>query len=96
VQKIHFKDDGQDILWWIIDEKGVVQSCNMQGNVWNGTVVAGIKPVDNDLHRPLLTFKPGDILCILTKHSKGKVVSFIHPVEKVEKEEAKSSDSSKH
>jgi hypothetical protein len=30
MQRIHFKDDGQDILWWDIDDEGVVVDCNAQ------------------------------------------------------------------
>lgn len=69
--RIHFKDDGQDVLWWDIDDHGIVQACNMQEWIWKGTKVMMNKPI-----------KKGRILsCEFTS---GKVGTFIHEVEKVE------------
>ena len=76
--RIHFKDDGQDILWWDVDEKGIVKQCNMQGQVWIGTEVIGtpvgsVKPQD---------IKPGEkLICLFPSGGGGE---FIHPVIKVE------------
>jgi len=85
MQRIHFKDDGQDILWWDIDDEGVVVDCNAQVWVWKDTKITGIKPVDfTDTSRPRLKFKKGDILIIRLPGRKF-VTSFIHQVEKVEK-----------
>jgi hypothetical protein len=73
-RRIHFKDDGQDILWWDIDEKGVVIACNAQEWVWKGTQV-----MMDDLSK----IKKGmQLRCAFTKIG---VSTFIHPVVKVEK-----------
>lgn len=76
--RIHFKDDGQDILWWDVNEEGIVEQCNLQGQVWNGTQVIGstagaVKPQD---------VKPGDKLICIYKGGRGG--EFIHPVVRVE------------
>jgi hypothetical protein len=81
--RIYFKDDGQDIQWWDVDEMGVVQASNMQGWVWNGTEIQMtnrrmILPFDDPAK-----IQPGDeLICRFKNSGVGK---FIHPVEKVEK-----------
>ena len=37
--KIEFKDDGQDFLYWWLDERGEVLHSSMQSSVWNGKIV---------------------------------------------------------
>ncbi|MDP2729172.1 MAG: hypothetical protein Q8O55_01660 [Dehalococcoidales bacterium] len=75
--RIHFEDDGQDILWWDIDEHGVVQACNMQEWVWKGTqvqmTVSGNEPSK---------VQPGDRL--VCEFKDGRIGIFQHPVEKIE------------
>jgi hypothetical protein len=70
--RIHFKDEGQDILWWDIDSQGIVQACNMQEWVWKGTKVMMDQPI-----------KKGSILTV--EFAKAGVGTFVHPVIKVEK-----------
>jgi len=36
---ISFKDNGQDCLEWVIDERGEVIHANLQAGVWNGLMV---------------------------------------------------------
>jgi hypothetical protein len=36
MQKIHFKDNGQDLLWVIVDNRGFIIDCNRQKSVWCG------------------------------------------------------------
>jgi hypothetical protein len=85
MQRIHFKNDGQDILWWEVDNNGTVQACNMQESTWKGTRVTGVRPSGEEAgwSRPWMQFKPGDILLIVLP---GQEVtkSFIHPVESIE------------
>lgn len=39
-RKITFEDCGQDFLWWVIDENGLVIDCGpFQASVWVGSVV---------------------------------------------------------
>lgn len=96
--RVHFKDEGQDILWWDIDNDGVVQACNMQEWVWKGTKVVGFVPHGRELVAVLgsvhnltedqhyvehfVDVKPGDELVCAFK--RGNTGRFIHPVEKVE------------
>jgi hypothetical protein len=83
MKRIHFIDDGQDILWWDIDEKGVVQDCNLQVDVWKGTIVQM-----TDKATGIDDIQPGDKLaCTFPHHTENNlpgVGMFIHPVEKVE------------
>ena len=37
MKKIHFEDNGQGLLWFVIDENGIVIDCNTQKDIWNGT-----------------------------------------------------------
>ena len=39
MQKIHFKDNGQDLLWIAIDDIGIIIDCNIQKSIWRGTQV---------------------------------------------------------
>ncbi|MBA7482648.1 hypothetical protein ES705_18288 [subsurface metagenome] len=76
--RIHFKDDGQDILWWDVNEEGVVERCNLQEQIWPGTKVIGssggaVQPQD---------IKPGEKLLVIYQSGRGG--EFIHPVTKVE------------
>jgi hypothetical protein len=76
--RIHFKDDGQDILWWEVNDEGIVEKCNLQELIWKGTRVIGctageVKPQN---------IKPGDRL-ICDFGGKVGVKEFIHPVTKV-------------
>jgi hypothetical protein len=83
--KIEFKDDGQDILWWIVDMNGIVLATNAQSFVWVGTKITGVKPIDQDMNRSFLDIKPGDTLTIKSPTVEA-VGLFIHPVEKVSEE----------
>lgn len=39
-RKLHFEDQGQDFLWWEIDEHGKVVDCGpFQASVWVGSVI---------------------------------------------------------
>ncbi len=38
-RKIHFKDYGQDCLYWWIDEGGEVIHSDLQSAIWNGMIV---------------------------------------------------------
>ena len=38
--KIHFEDNGQDCLYWWIDEGGEVLHSNLQSSIWNGKLVS--------------------------------------------------------
>lgn len=39
-RRIHFEDQGQDFLWWDIDEDDVVVDCGpFQGSIWIGTQI---------------------------------------------------------
>ena len=44
--RIYFEDEGQDILWWDVDESGIVRACNMQGWVWEGTRIINFNKID--------------------------------------------------
>ncbi len=85
MRKIHFEDDGQDVLWWLIDEKGIVQAADMQWLVWEGTEV-----FMTDRSISLDDIQPGDHL--VCKFKDGKGGTFIHAVEKVEKITAAAAD----
>ena len=39
MQKIYFKDNGQDLLWIAIDDVGIIVDCNMQKSIWRGSQV---------------------------------------------------------
>jgi hypothetical protein len=39
MQKIHFKDSGQELLWVVIDIEGVITDCNAQKSIWVGLKV---------------------------------------------------------
>jgi hypothetical protein len=69
--RVYFKDEGQDCLWWDI-ENGEVVACDMQAWAWVGTRVDMKKDlrVDNKLD---VTFTDG---------SKG---TWKHPIEKIER-----------
>lgn len=77
MQKIYFEDDGQDVLWWLIDDHGIVQACDMQEWMWKGTEVF---MTDRSIN--LDDIRPGDHL--VCKFKDGKGGTFIHDVEKVE------------
>jgi hypothetical protein len=57
MKKIYFVDKWQDLLWVVIDDKGVITDCNMQGFVWIGMRVVlkklaigkGIVMLDSEL-----------------------------------------------
>lgn len=37
--RVHFEDQGQDFLWWDIDNDGVVQAAGpFQNEIWKGCV----------------------------------------------------------
>jgi len=76
--RIHFEDRGQDILWWDIDENGIVQDCNLQHGVWVGTLVQM-----SDQGLSLSNMKPGAKLYCVFKT--GVVGTFNHLVSKIEK-----------
>lgn len=70
-RKIYFEDKGQDFLWWIIDEFGLVIDCGpFQGFVWIGSTV------------DLDTIKEGSNLCLETD-SVGYMM-LKHKVESIE------------
>ncbi len=70
--RVHFKDEGQDCLWWDIDGEGIVQDCDMQSWVWKGTKVDMTTDLRVDGHL-VCTFKDGHV---------GK---WKHPIVKVER-----------
>jgi hypothetical protein len=39
MMKIYFEDQGQDVLWWIVNEKGIVIDCNLQEWCWLRCIV---------------------------------------------------------
>jgi hypothetical protein len=77
-----FKDEGQDILCWVISEvastgMGIVTACNAQESVWKGFGILG-----TDRNNSIEDIQPGDhLICLSTQ---GRSVMFIHAVEKVE------------
>lgn len=77
--RLHFRDTGQDILWWDIDEDNIVQTCNMQEGVWKGAEVImdeyGNYPPD---------IQPGNRIFIKLPTT-GRVAMFNHHVERIEK-----------
>lgn len=82
--RFHFKDDGQDIQWWEVDEKGFVLNCNLQGWVWNGTKV---EMVSGKTIIPFVGQDPGKFdagAMLLCTFKDGSIGKFIHPIEKVE------------
>jgi GTP cyclohydrolase II len=81
--RVHFKDDGQDVLWWDIDEKGIVQLSNLQNYFWAATKVIGTSGggVFPDI-------KVGEKLLVI--YGSGRGGEFIHPVVKVEVHEKRS------
>lgn len=76
MKKIYFEDDGQDVLWWLIDDQGIVQACNLQEAIWKGLEVIMTERSAN-----LDDVQPGDHLVFIFKN--GKPGTFIHAVEKV-------------
>lgn len=74
--RLHFRDDGQDILWWEINMEGVVVNCNLQQAIWVGTRV-----VDGPSN-PMDIIEGEIIMCLFRS---GKKLVFNHPVEKVER-----------
>jgi hypothetical protein len=90
MRKIHFEDDGQDVLWWLIDDRGVVQACDMQEAIWKGTEV-----FMTDRNINLDDIRPGDHLVCKFKDGKGNTLkggTFIHAVERVEELTAAAAD----
>jgi hypothetical protein len=85
MKKIYFEDDFQDVLWWLIDDQGIVQACDMQGWVWEGTEVF---MTDRSIN--LDDIQPGDHL--VCKFKDGKGGTFIHAVEKVKELTAAEAD----
>jgi hypothetical protein len=77
MKKIYFEDDQQDVLWWIIDDEGIVVASDMQENIWAGAVVS---MTDNDIN--IENIKPGDHLVGVFKDKTPML--FKHAVEKVE------------
>lgn len=77
MKKIYFEDEGQDVLWWIIDDKGIVKACDMQEWVWKGTEVLSTEYDCN-----LNNIEPGDRL--VCKFPDGVCGKFQHTIEKVE------------
>lgn len=78
--KIVFKDDGQDVLVWIMDGNGVVQACDMQEYAWAGTEVMGAMGDTIEI-KNITDIKPGDSLAIKHKY----IGKFIHQVERFSK-----------
>jgi len=40
ITRIHFDDQGQDFLWWDLDESGLVVDCGpFQASIWVGSKV---------------------------------------------------------
>jgi hypothetical protein len=71
--RLHFQDDGQDFLWWNVNSKGVVTSCEpFQSSIWNGKVVQNLEELVKD--------KCGVVTILNGKEP----MSIIHLVEKVE------------
>ena len=77
MKKIYFEDDQQDVLWWIIDDKGIVVASDMQENIWAGTEVS---MTDNDIN--IENIKPGDHLVGVFKDKTPML--FGYAVEKIE------------
>ena len=69
--KIFFEDNGQDFLYWIIDDQGrVVSAGPFQNEIWRDNVV------------DLDSLEPGEPLFLTSKHN-GEYMELIHKVEKV-------------
>ena len=76
--KVTFKDEGQDFLWWEIDENGKVVDCGpFQATTWCKCQVVGTTAAPT-----LSDIRKGDHLVILPPG--GKIMSLKHPIEKVE------------
>jgi len=72
MKRIHFKDNGQDFLRWLVTNEGMVVDCHpFQAHVWNGTKVLNHQIV-----------KPGDELYVRLKD--GHEMALRHLVERVE------------
>lgn len=70
--KINFEDNGQDFLWWTINERGLVVDCGpFQASVWCGSIV-----VDTEL------LQPGDPVDFVSRH--GDVLMLKHRVKSIE------------
>lgn len=71
-RKITFVDNGQDFLWWIVDENGKVVDCRpFQASIWTQYTVV------NDLTRlkkgHKLGIRKGDEFPVELKHAVRKV-----------------------
>lgn len=69
--KIFFEDNGQDFLYWIIDDQGrVVSAGPFQNELWKDSVV--------DLN----SLEPGEPLFFISRHN-GEYMELIHKVDAV-------------
>lgn len=71
--KIRFEDQGQDFLWWVVNDYGRVVNCGpFQASVWIGSIVP-----DADL------LKPNDKVEFIPRNS-GDVMVLKYRVQSVE------------
>lgn len=72
MKRIYFEDNGQDFLWWEINEAGIVVDCSpFQSAVWEGSEVIAPDFI-----------KVGDQLEFISKYRDG-LRTLIHKVEKI-------------
>ena len=70
--RIHFKDRGQDFLWWDLDENGkCIDAGPFQASIWTGYEV-----IDHT------ALKVGDHICCITKQ--GDNWQCLYPLTRIE------------
>lgn len=75
MKKIHFEDNGQDFLWWEIDQDGVVVGCGpFQASIWVGSTVIN--------HSRLRAGGP-----VYFISNQGQKLTLIHKIKKIENNE---------
>lgn len=77
MKKLYFEDKGQDFLWWVVDENGVVTDCGpFQASLWVGnTVIAPELLLVGD--QPEFISKQGNALLLNYKIEKIEIYEHI-------------------
>jgi len=85
---LHFKDEGQDFLRWVLDAEGrVLRSELFQTWLWKGYIVANMRQLlvwkENDDRHPNVHAKPHAYV-IRPGDATGNQYPIIHPVVRLE------------
>jgi len=71
VIRIHFEDNGQDFLWWDVDEHGNVLDCGpFQASIWVGCIILDPEDLQRGSEVEFVN-KSGDMLIL--KHKVDRV-----------------------